>query len=126
MIDWLIIILSTIGSLTILLAAIGIVRMPDIYLRISVTTKAATMGIGLILVGAAIYFNELGITSRVIAIIIFMLLTTPVGAHMLSRASYFTGNKLWKNSVYDDLKGQYDPKTHELSSGEKPPSDRKK
>jgi multicomponent Na+:H+ antiporter subunit G len=120
MIDWAIIILSTIGTLSILLAAVGIVRMPDIYLRISVTTKAATMGIGLILIGAALYFNELGITSRVIAIIFFMLLTAPVGAHMIGRASYFTGIKMWNKSVYDDLKGKYDTKTHELSSNENP------
>jgi len=118
MIDWVIIISSTIGTLSILLAAVGIVRMPDIYLRISVTTKAATMGIGLILIGSAMYFNELGITSRVIAIIFFMLLTAPVGAHMIGRASYFTGVRMWNKSVYDDLKGKYDPKTHELSSEE--------
>jgi len=120
MIDWIIIGLSTIGTLSILLAAIGIVRMPDIYLRISVTTKAATMGIGLILIGTAVYFNELGITSRVIAIIFFMLLTTPVGAHMIGRASYFTGIKMWEKSEHDDLKGNYDNKTHELSSHQKP------
>lgn len=120
MIDLIIMILSTVGTLAILLAAIGLIRMPDIYLRISVTTKAATLGIGLLLIVAAIYFNELGVTSRVIAIIIFMLLTTPVGAHMIGRASYFTGIKMWKNSVYDELEGKYDPKTHELSSEDKP------
>ena len=125
MIDWIIIGLSTIGTLSILLAAIGIVRMPDIYLRISVTTKAATMGIGLILIGAAMYFNELGITSRVIAIIFFMLLTAPVGAHMIGRASYFTGIKMWKNSVYDDLEGKYDPKSHTLSSEDNPKTEKK-
>ena len=118
MTDWIIIILSTVGVATILLAAVGIVRMPDIYLRISVTTKAATMGMGLLLIGAAVYFNELGITSRVIAIIIFLLITAPVGAHMIGRASYFTGIKMWKKSAYDDIKGKYDPKTHELSSDE--------
>src|SRR5690606_13076706 len=103
MTDWIIIILSTVGVATILLAAVGIVRMPDIYLRISVTTKAATMGMGLLLIGAAVYFNELGITSRVIAIIIFLLITAPVGAHMIGRAAYFTGIKLWKKSLYDDI-----------------------
>jgi multicomponent Na+:H+ antiporter subunit G len=111
-----IIILSSLGALFIFLAAIGVVRMPDLYLRISVTTKAATLGIGLILVAAAYYFNDLSITSRVLAIILFMLLTAPVGAHMLGRASYFTGVKMWKNSEYDDLKGKYHPKTHKLSS----------
>lgn len=112
-------ILSTLGALFILLAAVGVVRMPDLYLRISVTTKAATLGIGLILGAAAIYFGDTAITSRVMAIILFMLLTAPVGAHMIGRASYFTGVKLWLNSQHDDLKDQYDPKTHKLSSEEK-------
>jgi len=113
-------ILSTLGALFILLAAVGVVRMPDLYLRISVTTKAATLGIGLILGAAAIYFGDTAITSRVFAIILFMLLTAPVGAHMIGRASYFTGVKLWHNSQHDDLKDQYDPKTHKLSSEENP------
>lgn len=118
MTEVLIVILSTMGALFIFLAAIGIVRMPDLYLRISVTTKAATLGIGLILIAAAVYFNDLSITSRVLAIILFILLTAPVGAHMIGRASYFTGVKLWKKSVQDDLEGQYHPKSHALSSGE--------
>lgn len=113
-----IIILSSLGAIFIFLAAIGIVRMPDLYLRISVTTKAATLGIGLILIAAAVYFNNTSITSRVLAIILFMLLTAPIGAHMIGRASYFTGVKLWKKSVYDDLKGKYHRRTHELSSEE--------
>jgi len=125
MTEIIIIILSSLGALFILLAAIGVVRMPDLYLRISVTTKAATLGIGLILVAAAYYFNDLSITSRVLAIILFMLLTAPVGAHMLGRASYFTGVKMWKNSEFDDLKGKYHPKTHKLSS-EKNPEKKKK
>ncbi|MEX2514220.1 MAG: monovalent cation/H(+) antiporter subunit G [Cyclobacteriaceae bacterium] len=112
--------LSSLGALFILLAAIGVVRMPDLYLRISVTTKAATLGIGLILGASAVYFNDNSITSRVLAIILFMLLTAPVGAHMIGRASYFTGVKLWNKSKIDDLKGKYHPKTHKLSSDEEP------
>lgn len=114
--DYWIIGLSSLGAVFILLAAIGVVRMPDLYLRISVTTKAATLGIGLLLIAAATYFNEFGISSRVAAIILFMLLTAPVGAHMIGRASYFTGVKLWKRSKLDDLKGKYHPKSHELAS----------
>lgn len=114
--DWIIGILATFGAIFILLAAIGIVRMPDLYLRISVTTKAATLGIGLILACAAIYFNEMAITSRVMAIILFMLLTAPVGAHLLGRASYFIGIPMWKKSVMDRLKGMYQKRTHKLLS----------
>lgn len=108
--------LATLGTLFVLLAAVGVIRMPDTYLRISVTTKAATLGIGLILAAAAVYFSESSITSRVIAIILFILLTAPIGAHLIGRASYFIGVQLWKKSVVDDLKGKYKKSTHELGS----------
>lgn len=112
----LIFVLSTFGALFILLAAIGLVRMPDLYLRISVTTKAATLGIGLLLACAAVYFRDGAITTRVLAIVFFILLTAPVGAHLLGRASYFTGVPLWKKSILDRLAGKYKKHTHELRS----------
>lgn len=118
--DFFIIALSTLGALFILLAAIGLIRMPDTYLRISVTTKAATLGIGLILIASAIYFAEISITSRVLAIILFIFLTAPVGAHLIGRASYFIGIKMWKKSVLDDLEGKYKKATHELKSDDEP------
>lgn len=104
MIDIAIMILVTFGALFVLLAALGIVRMPDLYLRISVTTKAATLGVGMILIGAAVYFNEASITTRALAIVFFLLLTAPVGAHLIGKASYYVGIPLWKRSVVDDLK----------------------
>lgn len=116
MTDFFIILLATAGALFSLLAAIGIIRMPDTYLRISVNTKAATLGVGLMLGSAAIFFQDFAATTRVQAIIIFILLTAPVGAHLIGRTSYFTGNKLWKGSVIDDLKGKYNIKSHELKS----------
>lgn len=129
MTDILIYFLASIGALFILLAAIGFVRMPDLYMRISVTTKAATLGIGLLLACAALYFSELAITSRVLAIILFMLLTAPVGAHLIGRVSYLIGdeNKLWKKSVMDELANKYDKKTHNLKGGdsEEKPGDEK-
>ena len=111
-----IIVLCAAGALFILIAAIGLVRMPDFYLRLSVTTKAATLGIGLMLCGAAIYFNEISVTSRVFAIILFLFLTAPVAAHMIGRSSYFIGTKLWKKSVIDELKDQYVKDSHLLKS----------
>jgi len=112
----LIYLLSSLGAVFILLAAIGFVRMPDLYLRISVTTKAATLGIGLLLTCTAIYFQSGSITTRVLAIIFFIILTAPVGAHLIGRASYFIGVPLWKRSKVDHLQGKYKKHTHELSS----------
>lgn len=100
-------VLSTLGAIFVLLAAVGIVRMPDFYLRISVTTKAGTLGVGLILLANAFYFQNISVTSRAIAIVVFLILTAPVAAHIIGRAGYITGMKLWDKSVADDMKGLY-------------------
>lgn len=109
-------ILATLGALFVLLAAVGIVRMPDTYLRISVTTKAATLGVGLLLLAVAVHFQELSTTTRTMIIVVFMFMTAPVSAHLIGRASYFIGIKLWKNSVMDDLEGKYQKNSHVLKS----------
>ncbi|MBN1301952.1 MAG: monovalent cation/H(+) antiporter subunit G [Melioribacteraceae bacterium] len=104
-----------VGSLFILLAGVGLVKLPDLYTRMSATTKASTLGVGIILIGTAFFFGDVGITSRVIAIIFFLLLTAPIAAHMIARAAYFDGVPLWNKTWNDDLKNKYDEKTHELS-----------
>ena len=109
-------ILATLGALFVLLAAVGIVRMPDTYLRISVTTKAATLGVGLLLLAVAVHFQELSTTTRAIIIVVFLFMTAPVSAHLIGRASYFIGIRLWKNSVIDDLEGKYQRNSHILKS----------
>ncbi len=119
MTDVFVMILSAIGAIFILLASIGLVRMPDFYLRVSVTTKAATLGVGLVLAAAAVYFQEASVVSRVVAIISFLLLTAPVAAHMIGRTAYFTGTKLWERSTHDELAGKY----HGGPASDKPKGD---
>ncbi|WP_295177870.1 monovalent cation/H(+) antiporter subunit G [uncultured Christiangramia sp.] len=116
MIDIIIAAIATLGALFVLLAAIGIVRMPDTYLRISVTTKAATLGVGLLLLSSTIFFNNADVTSQAFVIIMFLFLTAPVSAHLIGRASYFIGVKLWDKSVMDELQGKYQKNTHILKS----------
>lgn len=115
--DIIIMIVVSIGTFIILLAAIGFLRMPDLYLRLSVTTKAATLGVGLTLLGLVLYFMEIGITTRAIAIIVFLFLTVPISGHIIGRAGYFIGDPVWKNTKIDELEGMYDTKTHDLKSG---------
>lgn len=109
-------ILAFLGTIFVFLAAVGMIRMPDTYLRISVTTKAATLGVGLLMIAAAIYSYDLAITAKVLAIILFILLTAPVSAHLIGRTSYLAGVKLWKDSVMDELAGKYNRSTEELGS----------
>lgn len=120
-----IIIISGIAAIFITLAAIGLMRMPDFYLRLSVTVKATTLGIGLMLVAAAIFFADTATTSKALAIIFFLVLTAPVAAQMIGRTAYFIGTPLWKHSVLDELKNQYNMKTHALSSDKDKAEDKK-
>jgi len=101
-------ILMIFGVFLILIAGIGLLRLPDLYLRMSAATKASTLGLGLILLGTVAYFGELGIASRAIATIIFVLLTAPISAHMIGRAAYTNGVPLWEGTAVDELKGRYD------------------
>lgn len=96
--------ISTLGSLAILFASIGILRMPDFYLRLSVTVKAATLGVGFLLAGAAIAFPDVSVTTKAIAIAFFLVLTAPVAAHMIGRTAYHTGIPTWKGTIIDELK----------------------
>lgn len=102
------------GSLFILISALGILKMPDLYTRMSATTKASTLGVGLVLIGTAIFYQDVGISVRSIVIIIFLFLTAPVAAHIIGRAAYFDNVPLWDQTKIDELKGKYDEKTHEL------------
>lgn len=104
------------GSLLMLLAAIGAVRMPDLPMRMHATTKAGALGSGLIMIAVALHFSSSEVTARVIAIIAFIMLTAPVAAHVIGRAGYFVGVPLWHKILQDDLKGKYDATTHTLHS----------
>lgn len=114
--DILICFFATVGALFVLTAALGILKMPDFFTRLSVTVKAATLGIGCILLSTAFYFYDFSVTSKVFAIIFFLFITAPVAGHMISRAAYFSNTKLWKNTLIDELKGKYDKQTHTLKS----------
>jgi multicomponent Na+:H+ antiporter subunit G len=101
--DTLIAILLGCGTFFAVVAAIGVVRFPDIYMRLSAASKASTLGTSLILAAVALYFNDAAVTGKVLAIIAFTLLTAPVAAHMLGRAAYFSGEPLWSGSRVDQL-----------------------
>jgi multicomponent Na+:H+ antiporter subunit G len=97
-----------IGAAFMFVAGLGILRMPDLYMRMSSSTKASTLGVGFLMMSAMVKFFSLEIISRSVAIIVFVLLTAPVAAHMIGRAAYMSGVPLWDKSVVDDLCDRYD------------------
>lgn len=109
--------LMIVGSAFSLIAAIGIVRMPDLYTRMQAAAKTSTLGVGCTILAMAIHFSDVGVTTRAALVILFLFLTSPVAAHMISRAGYISGVRLWEHSVTDELSARYDRVTHELASG---------
>ncbi len=111
--------LLLIGGVFILLAAVGVLRMPDLFTRMQAATKATTLGSGCLLVAVAVYFGDFGVTARALAVVAFIVLTAPVAAHMIGRAAYFVSVPLWEGTILDELRGRYEPLTHRLASHEK-------
>lgn len=85
------------GSLFIFLAALGLLRMPDVYNRIQVGTKAATLGALSFLIGIALLRPDWW--SKLLVIAAFILLTNPVSSSSIARAFYIAGIKPWKPST---------------------------
>jgi multicomponent Na+:H+ antiporter subunit G len=100
-----------------LLAAIGIIRLPDLPTRMHASTKSGALGTALIMFAVIFAFTEASVVFRAFAIILFIVITAPVAAHVIARAGYFVGVSLWDGTVKDMLKESYDPTTHYLRSG---------
>lgn len=97
------------GAAFMLITAAGLFRMPDFFLRMHVVTKAGTLGVGLIFLAVAVFFGHLGATTRALATIVFVLLTSPVSAHMIGRAGYLDHVPMWEGTLLDELHGLYNP-----------------
>lgn len=89
------------GSVFLLLAAIGLLRMPDFYTRIQAGTKASTLGTILIFIGLG--FIMPGWLGKIIVLILFILITNPISSHVLARAAHFIKVPLAELSVSDKL-----------------------
>lgn len=76
-----------------LIAAIGIVRLPDLLTRMHASTKAGTLGSILVLIALAVELGTATVIAKAIATILFLLLTAPIAAHMIGRAHVRTARE---------------------------------
>ena len=91
----------TAGAIFDFFGCMGLVRLPDVYNRLQAATKCVTLGTIFILVGTAVATATPTIALKVVLCAIFILITSPTGAHALARGSYLSGVKLWEKSVSD-------------------------
>ncbi|MFB6271662.1 MAG: monovalent cation/H(+) antiporter subunit G [Salinibacter sp.] len=108
------------GTAFMLVAAIGLLRLPDLYTRMHALTKAGTLGVGLLLIAAAVSFGEVSVTARALMALLFVFLTAPVSAHLIGRAGYLGNSALWENTAFDAWGAGYEEVRRE---GEEPPTE---
>jgi len=106
--DWLTAALLISGASFLLIASIGLVRMPDLFTRMQAATKASTLGAGCMLLAVAVRFHSLGVGPRAVATAGFIFLTAPVAAHLIGRAAYVIRVPLWEKTVADEMRSQFE------------------
>jgi multicomponent Na+:H+ antiporter subunit G len=98
--------LLILGAAIIASAAIGLLKLPDVYTRTSAIGTAAGLGVSLMIVAVVVLdFSTLNLIKGIFAIIA-QLLTSAIGSFVLARASYLSGNKPVDTTVPDELAKQ--------------------
>ena len=78
--------------------------MPDVYARMHVATKPATLGITLCLAGAALRADSASTATKLVLAIVFQLVTTPAAGHLLGRAAHAARAPVSEYTVVDELR----------------------
>jgi multicomponent Na+:H+ antiporter subunit G len=76
------------GAVLVLVSALGVVRFDDVFSRLHALAKASTLGLLLVLVGAAVNLRDLNDVTSVVLAGILHLLASPPASNMLSRAAH--------------------------------------
>lgn len=93
----------TVGTFFMMIAAFGIYRMPDVYNQLHTSTKAITLALINLLIGALIDLGSISVAMKSVLIIAFQFMTAPVAAHMIARSSY---SDMWDGTIMDEMKGE--------------------
>jgi multicomponent Na+:H+ antiporter subunit G len=101
--EWLTAIFMVGGALFMFLSALGILRLPDTYIRMHALTKAGTFGVVGVMISTIVHFRHIGTLGPALLVIIFFLVTIPVAGQLLVRAAYFSGVPKWKRTRMDEL-----------------------
>lgn len=100
-------VLATAGALLTLIAAIGLFRLPDAASRLHAATKASSLGTALMLTAVVVALPSVDVGVKALLAVAFQLLTAPIAAHLIGRASHRTG--LLTNLVVDESDGERHP-----------------
>lgn len=103
--QWIGLVLVFFGFLFMALATLGALKFPDFYTRMAGISKASTLGLVLVMLGAGAWFQSFDTWIKVVFIVLFFFLASPIAAHLLGRAAYKRGVHLYKGTQRDDYRG---------------------
>lgn len=83
--------LLVLGSLLLLIGALGLLRFPDVYSRMHAIGVSETLGAGLILVGLMFQSTSPIVFFKLLFIFLFLWLTSPTAGHTLVKAAQHGG-----------------------------------
>lgn len=91
------------GLFFMLVGAIGIIRLPDVFHRLHAASKCSTLGMMGLLLAACLHVGTPDVIAKSIAVILFVFVSTPVGSHMLAKAAHRDKAEQWKHTLSDEL-----------------------
>lgn len=91
-----------VGALFLFLAGLSLLRLPDLFTRLSASTKAVAFGAGLVFVAVSLFFPEVATDARAFAGIVFFAITAPIAGTVIGRSARRTGVPIWPGTVIDD------------------------
>jgi multicomponent Na+:H+ antiporter subunit G len=98
--------LLLLGALLSLVAAIGVLRLPDLLTRMHAATKPQVMGLVLVALGLSLVLRDLQACLLLVLVVVAQMMTSPVAGHMVGRASYRAGQVRDDLLLLDELTGE--------------------
>jgi multicomponent Na+:H+ antiporter subunit G len=113
--------LVILGLLVISLGVLGLFRMPDVYTQLHAAGKAVFLGLVALLV-ASLATRDAAIAARAALIAAFLILTTPVGAHVIARAAFQRREAMMTPGAIDESRANLPERDPDEPRGEPPPT----
>ncbi|MCC5833503.1 MAG: monovalent cation/H(+) antiporter subunit G [Opitutales bacterium] len=92
------------GAIFILISAVGIYKLPDVFCRSHALGKGMTLGISLVLIGLWIHLGLQDAGVKVPLAILFQFVTIPVASHLLAQLAYRKQLPRYKAEKVDVIK----------------------
>ena len=91
------------GALLALIAAIGVLRMPDVLGRMHAATKPQVLGTVLVVLGVGLRLRDPALIGLLLLVVVLQMTTSVVSSHMIGRASFRAGQVRHDLLVVDEL-----------------------